>query len=91
MAHKNTQTNQSQNDTLVDVSCNVSFKAKVSPKVQELIAATTEAGKTAVKVGQKLLPLLVVLGTIATSCAPKHLDSNSPAAPLVESTKKAQP
>ena len=91
MAYKNTHTNQSQNDTLVDVSCNVSFKAKVSPKVQELIAATTEAGKTLVKVGQKLLPILLVLGTIATSCAPKQPDPNLPAASLVEATKKAQP
>jgi hypothetical protein len=91
MTRKNIQNNQLQDDNVIDVTGNVSFKVKLSPKVKELIATTTEASKTVVKVGQKLLPILLVLGTIATSCAPKHLEPNSPAAPLVESTKKAQP
>jgi len=90
MARKNAQNDQPQDDNIIDVTYNLSFKAKVSPKVQELISTTMEAGKTVVKVGKKLLPLLFLLSTIATSCAPKNRELNTPAVPSIESTKKAQ-
>ena len=88
MTHKNTQNNQPKDDNLVDVTFNV--KAKVSPKLKELIATTTEAGKTVVKVGHKLLPILVLLSAIATSCAPTNPELNSHPAPQIKSTQNFQ-
>ena len=88
MTRKQIQNNLSKNDNLIDVSCNVSFKAKISPKVKDFLATTTEAGKTVIKVGQRLLPILILLGTISTSCAPKHSDPNLPKPPVSESAQK---
>jgi geranylgeranyl pyrophosphate synthase len=60
----------SQDDNLIDVT--VTVKANASPKLQKLISTTTEAGKTIINVGKRLLPLLILLSTIATNCAPKN-------------------
>jgi geranylgeranyl pyrophosphate synthase len=65
----------SQDDNLIDVT--VTVKAKASPKLQKLISTTTEAGKTIINVGKRLLPLLILLSTIATSCAPKNQEPKS--------------
>jgi hypothetical protein len=81
MTRKHPSNNQT-NETIVEIS----FKAKISPKLRELISTATEAGKTVVQVGQRLLPLLIVLGAIASSCAPMHPELSTPP----ESTQKTQ-
>jgi hypothetical protein len=83
MTRKHPSNNKTTKDEmLVDIS----FKAKVSPKLRELISTTTEAGKTVVKVGQRLLPILIILGAIASSCVPMHPELSTPP----ESTQKTQ-
>jgi hypothetical protein len=80
------QDNQPQDDdnTLVE------FEAKVnlSPKGREFLETTIAAGKTIVKVGRTLIPLLLLLGMALKSCTPETVQPATPTtAPITVAEK----
>jgi len=85
MTRKRTQKKPVQHENLIDVSFNV----KASPKLKRFLTTATEAGKTVLSIGQKLLPIVILLSTIATSCAPKQTEPNPSNPPAIEAAQAA--
>jgi hypothetical protein len=88
MAHTNCPNNQPQDDdnTLVE------FEAKVnlSPKGQELLETAIAAGKTIVKVGRTLIPLMIILGMALKSCTPEAVQPTTPKTAPIAVAEKPQ-
>jgi hypothetical protein len=80
------QNNQPQdNDSTL-----VEFEAKVnlSPKGQEFLETAITAGKTIVKVGRTLIPLMMILGVALKSCTPEPVQPATPTtAPITVAEK----
>jgi hypothetical protein len=89
MAHANRPNNQPQDDdnTLIDLEA----KVKLSPKGRELLETTIAAGKTIVKVGRALIPLMMVLGMALKSCTPEPVQPATPTTAPITVAEKPQP
>jgi hypothetical protein len=89
MAHANRPENQPQDDdnTLVE------FEAKVnlSPKGRELLETAIAAGKTIIKVGRTLVPLMMILGMTLKSCTPEPVQPATPTTAPISVAAKPQP
>jgi hypothetical protein len=86
-----TQSNHPENQTQDDDNTLIEAKVKLSPKGRELVETTIAAGKTIVKVGRTLIPLLMIVGMALKSCTPERIQPATPTtAPITVAEKPHQ-
>jgi hypothetical protein len=89
MAHAKRPNNQPQDDdnTLLEIET----KVNLSPKGRELLETAIASGKTIVKLGRTLIPLLMILGMTVKSCTPETVQPATPTtAPITVAEKPQQ-
>jgi hypothetical protein len=79
---------QSQNNNLFNFDFKFSLKAQLSPKGQEFLETSIEAGKTIIKVGKIAIPILALLGMGLKSCIPEQTKSTPSASIAIVVAKK---
>lgn len=76
--------------SLFDFDFNISLKAQMSPKVQDFLDTSINAGKIIIKTGKILIPMLLALGVGMKSLSKTDELPELPPSRQIESVEKSQ-